>query len=261
MPINNPSPALLVSIHDVTPATWPACLKLIRAIEAVSPMPLSLLVVPDRHRREAIGRSPGFISEIAGRQAQGDEIVLHGYYHLDEAPAHGAWDWARRHIGTQREGEFAGLSSTVARERLLAGLELFQQFDWQVQGFVAPAWLLNAAAWQALATLPFAWTSTIRGLWRLPQRELIPAMTLMQSWGSHWRRQAFCRLNELLAAHYQEAPLLRMALHPPEAEHPELLRHWQHLIEQALQQGRQPLTKSAFLAQVDGRQAPLPSAA
>lgn len=261
MHTNKPSPALLVSIHDATPATWPACLKLIRAIETVAPMPLSLLVVPDRHRREAIQRSPAFISDITARQGQGDEIVLHGYYHLDEAPSYGAWDWTRRHIGTQREGEFAGLPLAVARERLIAGLELFQQLGWQTQGFVAPAWLLNPAAWQALAALPFAWTSTIRGLWRLPQRELIPATTLMQSWGTRWRRQAFCGINALLAAYYRDAPVLRMALHPPEADHPRLIRHWQHLIEQALQQGRRPMTKSACLAMLPAAAVQLSDAA
>ena len=36
---------LCVSIHDVAPATWPDCQRVIAAVHAVAPIPLTLLVL------------------------------------------------------------------------------------------------------------------------------------------------------------------------------------------------------------------------
>lgn len=41
--------ALCVSVHDVAPSTWPACVALIDAVRAVADVPLTLLVVPRFH--------------------------------------------------------------------------------------------------------------------------------------------------------------------------------------------------------------------
>ena len=37
---------LCVSIHDVAPATWTDCLRLVQAVRAVADIPLTWLVVP-----------------------------------------------------------------------------------------------------------------------------------------------------------------------------------------------------------------------
>ena len=42
---------LCVSIHDVAPATWSDCLRLVEAVRAVADIPLTWLVVPHHHFR------------------------------------------------------------------------------------------------------------------------------------------------------------------------------------------------------------------
>jgi hypothetical protein len=92
--------------------------------------------------------------------ARGDELVLHGYTHLDTAPR--PTRWRERFLrGTySREGEFAALSADEAERRIRLGLDWFAQRGWPVSGFVAPAWLLGEGAWQALRRFDFAYTTT-----------------------------------------------------------------------------------------------------
>ena len=80
-------PGLCIAIHDVAPATWPACARLIAVLDAIGAPPATLLVVPDWHRRGAIDADAAFRRAIDARIARGDEIALHGHVHLDEARA------------------------------------------------------------------------------------------------------------------------------------------------------------------------------
>jgi predicted deacetylase len=44
---------LVIAMHDVTPATWPACMALLSALDEVCPVPKSLLVIPNYHQAPA----------------------------------------------------------------------------------------------------------------------------------------------------------------------------------------------------------------
>ncbi|MGL6158187.1 MAG: DUF2334 domain-containing protein, partial [Ralstonia mannitolilytica] len=41
---------VVVAMHDVTPATWPACKVLLSALDEVCRVPKSLLVIPNFYR-------------------------------------------------------------------------------------------------------------------------------------------------------------------------------------------------------------------
>lgn len=176
-----PAPCLSVSIHDVAPHTWPACERLIEAVRAVAPIPLTLLVVPDYHRR-AVSDPVGFRHRLDGRLGQGDELALHGYNHLDEAPRATTWReryW--REVFTLQEGEFAALSAQEARWRLRCGLAWFAQRGWPVEGFVPPAWLMGRESWCAVTQLPFRYMTTLRHFHLLPECRALYAPTLAYS--------------------------------------------------------------------------------
>ena len=82
-------PTLCVVLHDVAPATLPACDRMLRAIEEVSyDVPLTLLAVPRYHCDPP---SAFFGDWLRGRSARGDEIALHGYTHLDDGVPHGTF--------------------------------------------------------------------------------------------------------------------------------------------------------------------------
>src|SRR5438128_3365023 len=159
-PANATAPRMLcVSIHDVAPATWPDCLRLVQAIRAVADIPLTWLVVPHYHfRPERSGAMEAGLDAALGR---GDELALHGYSHLDtETNGGGLRARFLRNVYTRREGEFAALGRDEARRRIELGLDWFRARGWTPAGFVPPAWLLGEGAWKALRESAFTYTTT-----------------------------------------------------------------------------------------------------
>ncbi|WP_083685500.1 DUF2334 domain-containing protein [Massilia putida] len=158
---------LCVSIHDVAPATWADCLRLVEAVRAVADIPLTWLVVPHYHFRPE--QSPAMEACLNVALERGDELALHGYSHLDtEAGSGGLRARFLRNVYTRREGEFAALTEAEARRRLELGLDWFAARGWRPTGFVPPAWLLGEGAWRALRDSPFAYTTTFSHFHCLP---------------------------------------------------------------------------------------------
>lgn len=161
------SKALCVSVHDVAPATWNDCLRLLAAVRAVADIPLTWLVVPRYHGNSAT--SHGMQTRLSALLEQGHELALHGYTHFDSAPRARSWCGRfLREIYTAREGEFAALDQTEAQRRLELGLAWFGERKWPVSGFIPPAWLLSEAAWKALRAMPFTYTTTFTRFHCLP---------------------------------------------------------------------------------------------
>ena len=240
--------SLCVSVHDVAPATWPECQRLLTMLDTLGPVPVTLLVVPDFHRAGTVERAPEFTHAIERRLARGDEVALHGYFHLDESAApRTPGDWIRRRILTQREGEFAALDEGQARRRLELGLEMMHRLGWPVRGFVAPAWLLSAGTHAALSQLPLLYTTSRAGLYRLPDWDFQPSPALTYSARSGWRRAMSLVMVGGQAAAARSQALLRIALHPVDARHEPVVAHWRRVIERALAT-RQPVTKAAYAA-------------
>jgi predicted deacetylase len=161
---------LCVSIHDVAPATWSDCLRLVEAVRAVADIPLTWLVVPHYHFRPEQSLAMEACLNVA--LERGDELALHGYSHLDtEAGGGGLRSRFLRNVYTRREGEFSALTETEARRRLELGVDWFAARGWTPTGFVPPAWLLGEGAWRALRDAPFAYTTTFSHFHCLPARE------------------------------------------------------------------------------------------
>ena len=243
-PASYPPPAVCVAIHDVAPATWPRCATLLAAVERVAPVPLTLLVVPNHHRRNP-GLPAWYRDALAERIAAGDELALHGFFHLDEGPRPETLaDWYRRRILTAGEGEFAALPASAARRRLNAGRQWFERHGWPLRGFVAPAWLLGRGAWHAVSNSRFAYTTTATHFHLLHPWQGIAAPAIAWSTRSRMRRALSLLWNGLRPAPAGPA-LVRIALHPDDALHPDVVRQAQHLLEVLLHQ-REAMTKIAF---------------
>ena len=240
-------PALCISIHDVAPATWTACKVLIDTIHAVAAVPLTFLVVPAYHRLPP-GDTRPYEAALEAHVARGDELALHGYCHLDEAPrAATLRQRYLREVFTTGEGEFAALSSAEASKRITLGLDWFARRGWPVQGFVAPAWLLGEGAWQAVRQHPFTWTTTARALYCLRDGRVTRSPTMVYTARNAPGRFLSCRWNERIAARLAQAPLLRLALHPADAAYPGLMRHLQSMLP-GLLATRTAMTKANFVA-------------
>jgi uncharacterized protein len=152
--------------------------------------------------------------------------LLHGYSHRDDAVEserdHGtvAQRLAARLL-TGGEGEFLPLRSGAVRARLAAGLNTFSRCLGTVaDGFVAPAWLFNDELIPALATMRLRFTESQFHVFDVQQGRAQPSpvitwatRTPMRRWGSlvvAGSQRRLCR----------RAPILRIALHPHDFDHP-----------------------------------------
>ena len=236
---------LILAMHDVTPATWPACKVLLSALDEVARVPKSLLVIPNFYRGPTARNSERFCRVMSECLAEGDELVLHGYAHLDDQPPGGVIDQLIRTRYTAGEGEFSAIPLAAARARIEAGAAWFAANGWPLHGFVAPAWLMNPATWEALDGLPLRYTTTLQRFYLLHPRRPLKAPCLTYSVRSPARRLVSRYYLRWLAQRHAEAPLVRLGLHPADAAHPDVIRHWQELLAACLET-RTPVTKNGF---------------
>jgi predicted deacetylase len=238
------APAMSVTIHDVAPATQARCQQLIAQIERINVLPLTLLVVPRYHHRPS---TPQFERWLEARLHRGDELALHGLTHLDdEVPVTNVLDRLRRRWYTTGEGEFAALGHDAARRRLDAGLQWFAERAWPLRGFVAPAWLLGAAAWSALCTRPFDYTCTLTRLVRLPRQAVcmraLHGRSIVYSTRAAWRQSTSLLWNDALARYHRHKPWMRFELHPDDVSHAAVREAVMRMIAAADAAGREALT-------------------
>ncbi|HTA66339.1 MAG TPA: polysaccharide deacetylase family protein [Xanthomonadaceae bacterium] len=235
-----------VVLHDVAPSTWPLYRDFVKAIDGIGAIPLSLLVVPDFHHEGSIADDRAFRAEMDARIARGDELVLHGFHHADEAPPpRRPRDVFMRRIYTH-EGEFQAIAAADARVRIANGLAAFAACGWSARGFVAPAWLLNDASKREVAAAAFDYTSDPQHLIRLPDWQRIHAPGLVWSARSSWRRVLSRAWNDRQRHRHADAPLLRLGLHPVDMRHASVVRWWLDAVV-TLGTTRMPATKSQAL--------------
>jgi len=245
--------AVCLVLHDVAPSTWADYQPFVEAVDALGDVPMTWLVVPDFHRHDALDANPAFRRVLDARVTRGDELALHGYYHDDQEPMPNTpRDWFMRRVYTH-EGEFYRLSREAALARLHAGLDMFQRFDWPVQGFVAPAWLMSDGTRQALRELPLSYTSDPQHLYRLPDFSAIDAPGLVWSARSAWRRGLSKIVSDQREQRWREASVIRLGLHPVDMRHRFSRDYWLHTLQRLLAEGRVPLTKIDWLARQRGQ--------
>lgn len=240
---DGPRPALSVVLHDVAPATLPRCEAWLEQLHArFGSLPVTLLAVPRWHGEAP---TPAFERWLDRCVADGHELALHGYSHLDEGRPKGLVDAWRRQRYTAGEGEFAAIDEADALARLRAGLRWFGRNGWRVDGFVPPAWLLGAGGWAALTTLPFAYTCTLATLVALhgptPRPCALRAQSIVYSTRSAWRRAVSPWWNRGVALAEARSGWMRFELHPDDVRHASARDSALRLLGEALAAGREPL--------------------
>lgn len=217
----------IISVHDVAPPTWESSARIVAEIARLGVRVCSLLVVPDYHHRGLSTDNPGFVRWLRDCEADGHEVVVHGYYHQrPRRQSESVRDqWITRFY-TSDEGEFYDLPYDQALDRVTKAREQFSRAQLKPSGFIAPAWLLGDAAERAITDVGFEYTTRLTNVRDLRSRETIRARSLVYSVRSGWRRQVSLAWNAALAFHLRDAPLLRLGLHPPDIEHGEV---WQQI--------------------------------
>lgn len=214
----------LISLHDVTPAHEERVFAAIDHLRSRGAEALGLLVVPDFHHRAHLDLHPGFCERLRAVLRPRDEVLLHGFWHLADTKATGVGGQLAAAALTAGEGEFHGLTYAQARERMESGLDVLQRtLGLRPKGFVAPAWLDNPQVRQAAKDLGLHHGEDHLRVFDLATRrsQLAPAMSLasrdpVRRVGSRWT----AILGAPLLA---PMPLVRLAVHPNDYRHVELV--------------------------------------
>jgi predicted deacetylase len=240
--------ALVVSIHAVAPATRAKVEELLTALTLHGVHVCSLLVVPDYHQQGASLAEPAFRSWLHQLAADGHEIAIHGFFHRR----------ARRkneqtrvkiltRIYTADEAEFFDLGYQDALRLIEQTRNDFETQGFHPTGFIAPAWLLGREAERAVIAAGMNYTTTLRSVRDFAGGRMIRSQTLVYSVRSGWRRFSSLVWNRSLCRRLTTNPLLRLAIHPPDIDHPAVWKQIGELIEAAVRD-RQATTYQQWLS-------------
>jgi predicted deacetylase len=161
-------PALLVSIHDVSPLTLPEAR---RAVDLALSMgvdvrALTVLAIPRHEDRAALDEDPATRDWLNRLADAGACVAIHGLSHrMRGATRHPArWVWA--HGFARGQGEFYLLSEEEASERIAAARGIFRRAGLErgPTGFVPPAWLASEGARKAVRDAHFGFHELLGGI-------------------------------------------------------------------------------------------------
>ena len=249
--MQTPRPALVVSIHDVSPLTREAVACMLRDLNELRVDRTALLVVPNYHRVAPMRGDSTFCEWL--RTAAGQhELVLHGYFHMRPARTGKWWETLITEYYTAGEGEFFDLPRSDAFSRLEVAKRDFVAEGLSARGFIAPAWLLGAEAEAAVKSTGFEYTTRLRSFKDLVSGRLTVSQSLVWSVRAGWRRVLSLCWNALLARKLSTASLLRVGLHPTDWRHGSIRRQALGLIRAALA-GRDVMTYEDWLARMRSR--------
>lgn len=239
-------PALLVSIHDVSPLTLEPCRRALALVEAcgVRRDALTLLVIPRHEDRVSIHEHGPTLDWVRGLARDGATLVTHGLTHR-MAGRHldpwGAW-WA--HAFARGQGELFRAAGSFADARLSSARELMARagLEQALRGFVPPAWLLSPGARAAVVRAGFAWYEELGAIFRGDQR----LARRVVGFGSLSASEAW--VTARVAALQARLPPVdtRLAIHPADLERPGFTRVVEGTLRKLLE-GREARGYDRFL--------------
>src|SRR5215469_3429446 len=220
--------SVVVSLHDVAPSSQQITSTIISELSAHGVRVCSVLVVPDYHHEGSLARHRGFVTWLRALEADGHEIVIHGYFH--ERPPRTKEtlrDKFFTRFYTRHEGEFYDLSYEEALQRITTARDEFRALGLKPRGFIAPAWLLGNEAQRAVRDAQLEYTTRLRTICDLRSEFTFPARTLVYSVHNYWRRALSCSWNAALFRLMRTKPLLRISIHPPDYSQPTI---WKQIL-------------------------------
>lgn len=205
--------ALLVAIHDVTPAFADEVRMLWRLCADRGAAP-ALFVVPQWHGGHPIEADHELVSWLRARRDDGGELFVHGERH-DEvgSPRSLADEW--RALGrTQREAEFLTLDEHEARARIERGVGRLRSLGLAPVGFVAPAWLASTGTARAAASVGLEFGEDQRSIFLHERGVRVAAPVVRWSARTWFRAHASSLVADARWLVQRGAPTIRIALHP-----------------------------------------------
>lgn len=227
--------ALVVSLHDVSPLTRERCERIVAELTTLGAARLSLLVIPNHHERGRVSIDAALCEWLRARAAEGHEIVTHGYFHRRPRQAKETLvQKLTTRFYTADEGEFFDLDRATAAALVQRGNAELRELGLDPRGFIAPAWLLSRESEEALREAGCEYTTRLREVTDFRTGARHESQSLCWSVRAAWRRAASRAWNSALFRRLEDAPLLRIAVHPVDIEHTTIWRQIRGLVSEAL---------------------------
>lgn len=246
--------ALIVSFHDVTPLTYEAFASWAKNLESLGIARFTWFVVPYWHGKIRLRPESACAQWLRRRQSRGDDIILHGFTHQwDESQARRVKmsykSFFIRRIYTAMESEFLDLEANALRQRIRQAKSLVEEAGIHPVGFVAPAWIFPRDQHSLLGQMGFGLTETYTRIHALHTSRSFHSPVLTASARTPWRIILSRYVVPALERLWAEAPVVRVAIHPADLEHPPV-RQMMYAIVQKLRWVREPHTLSSWAATV-----------
>ena len=241
---------LCLVLNGVSPTTWALFRPLLQQLDHLGGAQATLLVSPASQVGSSLLDDRRFCAAMDGRLLRGDELVLGGYGPSPGDAGEEGADGPTARVGAC-ENEMAPQSSSEreAHLRLRAGLRQFMDLDWPVEGFIAPGWHLGNAVRAALRHLPFRYTADRKSLLCLKNGRLLPTPTVVWSdLGAPWHAALSRAQRSSAIARLDEAPCLRLVVHPVDLQHLDGPGFWLRTLDRLLAE-RRPSTLSDWLGE------------
>ncbi len=223
---------------------------------------ITYLLVPNFHAQGESDIHSGFREFISRPREFALSWFLHGYYHLEIEPESinplsRPWEWLTRRVLCQSEGEFHSLAQDAAETRLAAAERVFTAcLGLKPTGFVAPAWLFRRELLPLLARRGFHITESHTHIYDLRKYSQLrgggqgstfcPTITWAVS--NSWMKYASLISAPLLTLVGSASPVLRIALHPSDFAHPEVVAQIRYLLKALLRKRQAAFYSDALSA-------------
>jgi predicted deacetylase len=235
--------ALLVSIHDVAPATLPEARTWLAELDERG-VPATVLVVPGPWRRPTLADDVETVTWLRAAAARDHEVALHGWDH-----GTGEGSPGRRAVGrlvARGADEFLSLDREQAAARLASGRRVLAEAGLDPGGFTPPGWLASRETVQAAGELGLRYLTTQASVidLRKARRHVVPALSNRPG---GWTEPVGCGLMGRLAPALARRGSVRIALHPDDLRRPATRVATLRTIDRVLATRAEPMTYLEFV--------------
>jgi predicted deacetylase len=227
-------PALLVSLHDVSPLTIDDCQRAVDMLVqlGVGPADLTVFVIPHHEGVAAIDAHPPTVAFLRGLADAGACLAMHGLTHRMPGRAFSPAGIIRAHVFARGQGELYKSDAADTQRRLDEGVALLRRagLDEATRAFVPPAWQLSRAARAVVERSGFEFYEMFGGI---VHRAGLRARRLI-GWGSLNPIEALGTAIWASAQSRRRPADTRLAIHPADMRRPFQTRAVHRALERLL---------------------------
>lgn len=232
---------LLFAMHDATPFHLVRMRRAERLFAEWGVQKATYLLVPNYHGNCRSDQSSEFIDWCHQARPFDVSWCLHGFYHLHKSEPGDPQPSALQKLGdriwhgSHDEGEFRDLHSAAVESRLASGREIYARcLGSEPTGFIAPKWMQSQQVQPVLRKQGFAWNEDDRHVYHFPTGRVLSAPVITWATRTLVRKYVSIYGCPMLLRRYRDVPLLRIAVHPFDFDHPETIATIEHVVTRAV---------------------------